>query len=447
LGQNMHQTINISTILYFSRRFLRRKLAGLLLLPFFCVLLTNLAPSAYAAPDFSDGSKPFITVLSYHHIIPGQLPQGATTKAVIPLAEFETQMKYLHDNGYYTASLEDVDDFIHNNKKLPEKTVLITFDDGYESIYVYAFPLLKSYDFKATVFIIGSKMVQEEEPFDPDILSMLSFRQIKEMSDSGLVEFGSHTFDAHEYIGSKPALLSMDKMEIEDDFTRESEVFAKNSLPSPIAIAYPYGRFNNAVVEASKKFGFKLGFNLTDGIVQQGSNPCSLNRTVVPPGTDIERFKALLKDGSSGMLAGFENSIVLQIGSETAYVKGSPSLLDSCTFIESGSTMVPLRFIAQSLGARVDWIPEERKILVNSPQKTIELWAIPADVSGDRMIPQDTCNSLRQQAIVNGNNVPLETPPVIINGRVMVPIRFLSEALGFEIKWHENLRMVEIKQP
>jgi len=142
-------------------------------------------------------------------------------------------MKYLHDNGYRTASLREVEDFIYNHKKLSEKTVLITFDDGYESNYVYAFPALKTYDFRAAIFLIGSKIVQKEEPFDPDKLSMLSFRQIRKMLASGLVEFGSHTFDAHEYIDGKPALLSMDKRQLDLDFSKEAELFTKNSLPSP----------------------------------------------------------------------------------------------------------------------------------------------------------------------------------------------------------------------
>ncbi|HHW03264.1 MAG TPA: polysaccharide deacetylase family protein [Thermoanaerobacterales bacterium] len=392
----------------------------------------------------ADGSEPFITVLAYHHIIPGQLPKGATSRAVIPLSEFEAQMKYLYDNGYYTASLKDVEDFIYHKKALPEKTVLITFDDGYESNFVYAFPVLKIYNFRATIFLIGNRIVQKEEPFDPDRLSMLSFRQIKEMLGSGLVEFGSHTFNAHEYIGNKPALLSMDKEQIEEDFIRENELFAKNGLPSSIAIAYPYGRFNSVVLEISKKFGLKLGFNLRDGIVRQNSDPYTLNRIVVPPGTDIQAYKTLLKDFTQRP-PGFKNTIFLKIGSRTAYIKGRPSLLDYYPFIQNGSTMVPLRFIAQSLGARVDWIPAENKITVSTPEKDIELWVRPLTIHYDNGVPSGNAgNSSWQEAVVNGKRVFLEAPPIVRFDRVMVPLRFLSEALGFEVKWYQDQRMVEI---
>lgn len=429
----------------FRRSLLIAGVSGLLFILFFSSSKV-LSSRVLAASHSTDNSKPFITVLAYHHIIPGQLPEGTTTHAVIPLAEFEAQMKYLHDNGYYTASLKDVEDFIYNKKKLPEKTVLITFDDGYESNFVYAFPVLKSYNFKATIFLIGNRVVQKEESFDPNRLSKLSLRQIKEMFDSGLVEFGSHTFDAHEYRGNKPALLSMDKEQLDLDFSREAGVFTQNSLPSPTAIAYPYGKFNSAVLKAAKSFGYKLGFTIRDGFVYQSSYPYTLNRNIVPPGTDIPRFKALLKDNSSGMPADFKNSIVLQIGSGTAYIKGRPLLLDSSAFIKNGSTMVPLRFIAQSLGAQVDWIPAQRKILVKTSQKTVELWAESGNTAlGPWPAPQDPWKFLRQEAIVNGNRIFLDTPPIIRNDRVMVPLRFLSEALGFEVKWHEALRMVEIR--
>ncbi|MDN5301285.1 MAG: hypothetical protein PWQ60_799, partial [Thermoanaerobacteraceae bacterium] len=196
--------------------------AGVSVLLFILFFSSSTVPSSrvLAASQNTDNSKPFIAVLAYHHIIPGQLPKGATSRAVIPLSEFEAQMKYLYDNGYYTASLKDVEDFIYHKKALPEKTVLITFDDGYESNFVYAFPVLKNYNFKATIFLIGKSIVQKEEPFNPNRLSMLSIREIKEMLDSGLVEFGSHTFDAHEYRGNKPALLSMDKEQLDLDFSR-----------------------------------------------------------------------------------------------------------------------------------------------------------------------------------------------------------------------------------
>jgi peptidoglycan/xylan/chitin deacetylase (PgdA/CDA1 family) len=421
---------------------LQKILKGILLssLSLIISLLLANAENAAAAQE----SKPFVRVLCYHHIIPGPLPQGATTHAVIPLSEFEAQMKYLYDAGYYTASFEDVADFIYKKKILPEKTVLISFDDGYESNYVYAYPILKKYNFRAVIFLIGSRISDKNGPYDPNKLSMLTSSQIKEMFDSGLVEFGSHTFNAHEYIGAKPALLSMDKTQIEEDFALQAGVFAKNGIPAPSAIAYPFGRFNGNAKEAAKKFGYTLGFTIMEGFVYQDSNPYALNRIIVPPGTGISEFKSLLKDSFPEMPPDYKNSIVLQINSRTAYMKGRPFLLDACPFIENGVTMVPLRFISQSLGARVEWLPAERKILVVAPETTVELRAEPPL---RQSVTQSAPGLPLSEAIVNGKNIFLDTPPIIKNDRIMVPLRFLSETLGFEVKWRGPLKMVEIKLP
>ncbi|MDI3481550.1 MAG: hypothetical protein PWQ97_1205 [Tepidanaerobacteraceae bacterium] len=441
IGKNHQDFLSIKYFPKFQGKLL---LFSLLLLIFFLQMNAQKA-SAYQAAGYK--SKPFVRVLCYHHIIPGTLPQGATTRAVIPLSEFESQMKYLYDSGYYTASLKDLAEFIYGNKKLPEKTVLITFDDGYESNYVYAFPILKKYKFKAAVFIIGNRISDKSQPYDPNKLSFLTFSEIKEMFGSGLVEFGSHTFNAHEYRGPKPALLSMSKAQIEEDFASQASVFSKNGIPAPSAIAYPYGRYNSAIKEAAKKFGYTMGFTITEGFVYQNSNPFALNRIIIPPGTNIPAFKSLLKDSYPEMPPGFKNSIVLEINSRTAYIKGRPLLLDACPFIEKGTTMVPLRFIAQSLGGGVEWIPAERKITIITPKTTVELRAEPAESPIRQSLSQEASDLCRREALVNGQKVLLDTPPLIKNDRVMVPLRFLSETLGFEVKWYGALKMVEIKKP
>ena len=80
-----------------------------------------------------------MAVLLYHHVV----PKDADTSSIISLSDFESQMEYLYKHGYYTASLKELEEFLYDEKELPEKTVIITFDDGYESNYIYAYPVLK----------------------------------------------------------------------------------------------------------------------------------------------------------------------------------------------------------------------------------------------------------------------------------------------------------------
>lgn len=237
-----------------------------------------------------------IPVLCYHHIIPGELPEMATTKAVVPLREFEEQMKYLHENEYKTLKLKDLENFIYEKQNLPEKSVLITFDDGYESNYVYALPIMQKYDLNFVIFLIGNEVKEEnEEPWNPEKLSNLTAKQIKKIAATGLVEFGNHTYDLHRYIKERPAIFSKPKKEISSDFEVMSELFNTLGLPVSSAISYPFGVYNETLLKQAQNHGYKLGFTIQEGRVDQGSHPYKLNRLVVPHGITLEEFRGILE--------------------------------------------------------------------------------------------------------------------------------------------------------
>ncbi|MBR3622573.1 MAG: polysaccharide deacetylase family protein, partial [Selenomonadaceae bacterium] len=91
-----------------------------------------------------------ILVLNYHKI------DNVNISLSVPPAEFDKQMKYLKDNDYHTITPDELYASIEGREKLPENPVLITFDDGYADNYTNAYPILKKYDFKATIFVISS---------------------------------------------------------------------------------------------------------------------------------------------------------------------------------------------------------------------------------------------------------------------------------------------------
>lgn len=399
--------------MHFSRhcKFQLLKKTFLLLLSLF-VFISNFPAPSLAAQVSKTDEKPRVAVLCYHHIVPEALSKSIDT--VVPLSEFEDQMKYLYEHGYYTASSNDIEEFLHNKKKLPQKTVVITFDDGYASNYTYAYPILKKYDFKALIFIIGSKMMKDGQTQNPSAIAKLSFDQIKEMADSGLVEFGNHTFDAHDFINGKPCLLSMCKDRISLDFEQVNEVFDEIGLLKPRSIAYPYGKFNDVSVKAAETNGYKLGFTVSKGFVYQDSPPMTLNRIIIPPDTTPDKFRALLQDDSPALPAGFEKSVIVSPGSDTAYVMGRPLLLEPAPVIVNGVTLAPLDFFTEQLGWDVIWDP----ILYQVAMKV----------------------AYEGQALLSFTAYPAE-------GKAMVPIRTLAEAMGYEVKWHQKEKIVELKKP
>lgn len=374
---------------------------GLLLFVAFFLFIFNFSCALGATTEKK------LAVLLYHHVV----PKDADTSSIISLSDFESQMEYLYKHGYYTASLKELEEFLYDEKELPEKTVIITFDDGYESNYIYAYPVLKKYGFKGIIFIIGDKVVESKQSSNPNMIPKLTYDEIREMADSGLVEFGSHTFDAHEMIDGKPALLNMSSEEIYQDFEKIKELFNKLGLPNPRGIAYPFGGFDDKTVKAAEAIGLKLGFTVKKGFLNQDSPAMTLNRIIIPANTTSDEFKLLLEDDSSPLPEGFEDCILLRPGSCTAYVMGKPTLLETSPIIYNGVTMAPLSFFVEKMGWDVYW------------------------------------NPLLGRVINMDDKAGVSLPTYFVRGKVMVPVRSLAEALGYKVMWHHKEKTVEIKKP
>lgn len=149
---------------------------------------------------------------------------------------FARGMALLHDEGYKTVSLMELTDRFRRNIVPPDRSVVITFDDGYQSVYQEAFPVLQRYGMTATVFLTTGKKRDERLP-SMEGRSMLSWHEIKEMHRAGIA-FGAHTL-THPDLTRLPAeLLEAEvvggKRVIEDELGSRVDTFA-----------YPFGRHNN----------------------------------------------------------------------------------------------------------------------------------------------------------------------------------------------------------
>lgn len=245
--------------------------------------LTHANPSKLAALDPSqvafaelDGAAR-VPVLMYHYIVPEALNTESANNSIINLEAFEEGMNYLHEEGYYTATLEELEGYVAGERSLPEKTVVITFDDGYENNIIYAYPILKKYNFKATMFVVGSKVQEETGLFDPAKKSFLSHEQMVE--SEGIFSFHSHTFDLHfkkELHCGNEYGAGMNEKLLKPDITRMKEL----GIDTPY-FAYPYGEFRPQMVYYLRKSGYRLAFTVRQGFVRPGDNPMQLNRLTV----------------------------------------------------------------------------------------------------------------------------------------------------------------------
>ncbi|HBY21648.1 MAG TPA: hypothetical protein DEG71_11725 [Clostridiales bacterium] len=134
-------------------------------------------------------SKNLVPIIIYHNFDRNANKKDTST---FDINKFERNLIYLKNNGYNTIFAKDLD------KPLPEKPIVITMDDGYMSNYKLAFPLLKKYDMKATIFIIGWSVGAQNTHYS---LSFFNWNQAKEMVDSKLIDIESHSYDLHSEKG------------------------------------------------------------------------------------------------------------------------------------------------------------------------------------------------------------------------------------------------------
>jgi len=233
------------------------------------ILLTSALAAAVVLAVFVR-SQYVLPVLMYHSV-KSSVPEG--NRLIVSEATFERQMRFLRERGYTVLSLADIGDYIERQKKLPPRAVVITFDDGYRDNYTYAFPVLKKYNIPATIFLIVDSVGEPDK---------LTWDQIREMRDSGLISFGSHT-------RSHPFLTSLGSP---DDLRREivgSKTILEQRLGGSVeTFCYPMGRFNETIRQTVKDAGY------TVAVVTNPGKSC--------PSNDVFAFKRLRISENAGNL-------------------------------------------------------------------------------------------------------------------------------------------------
>ncbi len=212
-----------------------------------------------------------VPIIMYHHILEQESHLG---DYVISPQQFEADLRYLKERGYTTISGRELIDFAEKGTPLPNKPVLITFDDGYESSYQYAYPILKKLDCKAIISIVGNYSDLYSGDIQKDIsYSHMNWEQIKELSDSGLIEIGNHTYDMHKNEGSrKGCRIKKGESDEEyqaalaDDIGRLQDKINTVTGKKPEIFAYPFGFFCKESVPVLKQMGIKLTLGCEEGI-------------------------------------------------------------------------------------------------------------------------------------------------------------------------------------
>ena len=208
-----------------------------------------------------------LPVLMYHFFYDKSKDSGKDGNW-IEISNFEEQMKYLSENDFYFPTWEQVENYIDGNQELPEKSIVITVDDGDPSFFELAVPVIQKYKIPVTSFVItywyGDRAKDKQQ----------------------YVDYESHSYDMHKAgKNGKGVMLSWDYDKIKDDVLLSSEVLGGANI-----FCYPFGQYNDLDMKVLKENGYKLAFTTKAGRVKKSSSKYELPRVRISGNTSLSEF-------------------------------------------------------------------------------------------------------------------------------------------------------------
>ena len=258
-------------------------------------------------------------VLAYHSVVDESaaenqkhyFPQTISAQTLIK------HFNWLKENGYNVISWQQVIDAENGQGTLPDNAVLLSFDDGYETMYNVVFPLLKAYNYPAVFAPVtgwldtpaNQKIAYADKMLDRSVFA--TWAQVKEMEQSGLVEVASHTHNLHNGInanpsgGQLPAVIAPEykngKYETEDayknrlrsDFALTVQTLVNHIGKKPRVMVWPYGQFNDVAVQIARQAGMPHYFSLGEKIINKVGDK-HIGRLLLNAETDLNTVKNYL---------------------------------------------------------------------------------------------------------------------------------------------------------
>ena len=226
-----------------------------------------------------------IPILEYHDIS----HLTTETETVLP-PRFAAQMEWLYEEGYRTIFFEELDTL---DAESAQRTVIITFDDGFASFTAYAFPLFQHYGFKSTINVIGEYMGGFVEGNDP----RLSWDECRYLVKSGLVEIGCHSFGLHHWYGNKTRTMAL--IDLNKRLSRDLAEFQKvmtRELGRPAKIfAWPYDLHDTKSIDIARQAGFSFILRSENEYYAMGSSRYDIPRLAVDRTVDLRQFRKLIE--------------------------------------------------------------------------------------------------------------------------------------------------------
>jgi len=242
---------------------------------FFVILIIALSVTVFSLyagkkeifASAQDDEEVTMVVLMYHALMKNEKKAG---DYIITPTAFENDLKYIRDQGYTTVVMEDIIAYVKEGKPLPEKPIMITFDDGYYNNYLYAYPLLKEYGMKAVISPICIETDKYSELNENhETYSHLTWEMINEMIDSGVIEIQNHSYNLHKLDNGRKGVRKK-KGESSESYTaavltdlkKAQKRFAEMTGSLPTTFTYPFGAYSSESQSIIEKVGFEASLGV-----------------------------------------------------------------------------------------------------------------------------------------------------------------------------------------
>lgn len=239
----------------------KKFILGLVVLFFFLCGSFFVLQTQIEAPAASLSESLQLPIIMYHHINPRKGTQG---DYVITPGQLEKDLQYIKNKGYTTINMTDLINYVYHQAPLPDKPIILTFDDGYASNYFYAYPLFLKYQMKGVISVIGrySEIFSTIEDHNVNY-SYLSWDEVKELNDSQVFEIQNHTYDLHTLdCGRKGCMKKRgEDTETYQQFLKKDLSLLQEKLKevagiTPNTFTYPFGFISEESRPIIKEMGF-----------------------------------------------------------------------------------------------------------------------------------------------------------------------------------------------
>lgn len=241
-------------------------------------LMTLLFSSIVSAED-----KINIPILCYHNfnpVKPGSM--NLTPK------KFEAQMKWIKDNGFTIIPLKEAVDYLKGNRSsIPEKSIVVTIDDGWQSAYTYLYPIVKKYNIPVTLFIYPETISAGK--------NAMTWEELKKLQQTGLVDIQGHTY-SHPNFKQEKRHLSPDAFQkaVQMELVKSKKILEEKLGARITLLAWPFGIYDGYLEQAAKSAGYEMAFSIDARAANRGYRSMAQPRFMIVDGQSAKTFQGII---------------------------------------------------------------------------------------------------------------------------------------------------------